>query len=167
MLCCVLIIRNHYHLNHTSEKCTASISNTKDWGLCLLCFGALCISSRDSRNLLHIKNGRFGCFVNQNPGPPIPRWASWQTFMSSQNPETLFESLKGWKPCISSLAASKSWRDKEGRNGERGESENGEGEGTVQCQESKDHSGNTLTDCSDHFSISEGRGFIFVMCVLY
>lgn len=45
--------------------------------------------------------------------------------MSSQNPETLFESLKGWKSLASSLPASKSRRDKDGRTGERGENEFG------------------------------------------
>ncbi len=79
MVCCVLIICNHYHLNHTSEKRTASISNTKARGLCLLCPGPLCISSRGPGNLLHIKNGRFGCCVSQNqsahqfPGGPAGR----------------------------------------------------------------------------------------------
>lgn len=95
--------------------------------------GAPCESSRGPRNLLHIKNGHFGCFVNQNqPAHQFPSWADWQIFISSQNPKTSFESLKGWKSCVSLPPASKNWEDKEWGNEERRESENGEREGTVQ-----------------------------------
>lgn len=94
VLCCVLM--NHYHQHNTNEKRTASVGNTKGRGLCLLCCGPLCLFSCPPQSLLHIKNGHFGCFVNQNQAAHRPpRWAGSQTFMFAENPETLLEYLKG------------------------------------------------------------------------
>lgn len=121
-----------YHTRHKSERSTALVSNTKAWCICLFCWVPHVNLAGGLRNLLHIKNGHIGCFVNQNqPAHQFPSWDDWQTFMSSHNPKTLFESLKGWKSCVSLLWASKSREDKDGRNEERGESEDGEGEGAV------------------------------------
>lgn len=94
VLCCVLM--NHYHQHNTNEKRTASVGNTKGRGLCLLCCGPLCLFSWPPQSLLHIKNGHFGCFVNQNQAVHRPpRWAGSPTFMFAENPETLLEYLKG------------------------------------------------------------------------
>lgn len=78
-------------ISHTSVKHPESISNTQVRGFCLLC----------PPPILHIKNGDWGCFLNQNPPTyKLPRWAGLFTFFSSprektKKMETLFESLKG------------------------------------------------------------------------
>lgn len=57
-------------ISHTSVKHPESISNTQVRGFCLLC----------PPPILHIKNGDWGCFLNQNPPTyKFPRWAGLQT----------------------------------------------------------------------------------------
>lgn len=98
MLCCVLIIHNHYHVYHTSEKHTASISNTKAGGLCLLCCGPQGISSRGHRNLLHFKKWTLWLFGEPEPAaPPNPLVGRLADFHVISKPREFIGNLKSLK----------------------------------------------------------------------
>lgn len=134
VLCCVLI--NHYHMHNTSEKRAASISNTKARGLRLLCRGPLCIFiCPPLQNLLHIKNGHFVCFVNQNqPAHRPPGGAGLSDFQVISKPRDfvwILKRLKILRLFALSIKEPKRQRRRERRR-KRGEERTVGGEGTVQ-----------------------------------
>lgn len=135
VLCCVLI--NHYHMHNTSEKRAASISNTKARGLRLLCCGPLCIfiCPPPLQNLLHIKNGHFVCFVNQNqPAHRPPGGAGLSDFQVISKPRDfvwILKRLKILRLFALSIKEPKRQRRRERRR-KRGEERTVGGEGTVQ-----------------------------------